>query len=42
MQADIMQADIFDVTMQDFQTIIAEGSNNKPVLVIMEQLPMVI
>jgi len=34
MQADIMQADIFDVTMQDFQTIIAEGSNNKPVLVI--------
>lgn len=29
-----MQADIFDVTAQDFQTVIAQGSANKPVLVI--------
>ena len=28
-----MQADIFDVTAQDFQTVIAQGSVNKPVLV---------
>jgi len=29
-----MQADIFDVTAQDFQTVVAQGSTNKPVLVI--------
>ncbi|MBB1274244.1 tetratricopeptide repeat protein [Psychromonas sp. SR45-3] len=29
-----MQADIFDVTVQDFQTIIAQGSVNKPVLAV--------
>ncbi|MDA7745928.1 tetratricopeptide repeat protein [Psychromonas sp.] len=29
-----MQADIFDVTLQDFQTVIAQGSVNKPVLVV--------
>lgn len=29
-----MQADIFDVTAQDFQTVIAQGSVNKPVLAI--------
>lgn len=29
-----MQADIFDVTAQDFQSVIAQGSVNKPVLVI--------
>ena len=29
-----MQADIFDVTAQDFQTIVAQGSINKPVMVI--------
>ncbi|WP_413693274.1 tetratricopeptide repeat protein [Psychromonas sp. KJ10-2] len=29
-----MQADIFDVTVQDFQTVVAEGSKNKPVLVV--------
>jgi len=29
-----MQADIFDITAQDFQTVVAEGSKNKPVLVV--------
>ena len=29
-----MQADIFDVTVQDFQTVIAQGSVNKPVLAV--------
>ena len=29
-----MQADIFDVTAQDFQTVISQGSVNKPVLAI--------
>jgi len=29
-----MQADIFDVTAQDFQSIIAQGSMDKPVLVV--------
>ena len=29
-----MQADIFDITAQDFQTVVAEGSKKKPVLVI--------
>ena len=28
-----MQADIFDVSVQDFQSVIAQGSANKPVLV---------
>ena len=28
-----MQADIFDVTAQNFQSVIAQGSVNKPVLV---------